>query len=284
MRREAFQQGLRELGYVPDKTIAIESRFAEGKIDRLPALAGELVRLRVDIIVAAGGAQISLAARQVTKTIPIVMTNVEDPMASGLVTSLARPGGNVTGLTALIPQLSAKRLELLRDTLPNLSLVAVLLNSAFPEKVSEFKQTQSAAKVLGIALHSAAVERAGDVAGALAAIPSSPSTALVVLPDPVTNVSQNAIVDFALKQRWRTMFSQRPPVDGGGLMSYGPNYAELFRRTATYVDKILKGAKPADLPVEQPTRFELVINMRTAKALGIVVPDLVLVRADHIIG
>ena len=283
VRSEAFQQGLRELGYVPGKTVAIEFRFAEGRLDRLPVLAGELVRLGVDVIVAAGGAPIALAARNATPSIPIVMTNVEDPLESGLIKSLAQPGGNVTGLTALIPQLSAKRLELLKDTLPKLSLVAVLWNSEFPGKILEFKQTQAASKVLGLAVHSAAVQKPADVAQALAAIPASASTALVILPDPVTAVSQASVVEFALKQRWLTMFSQRPPVDAGGLMSYGPSYAELFRRAATYVDKILKGAKPSDLPVEQPTQFGLVINMKTAKALGVTIPQTILIRADRLI-
>ncbi len=283
VRREAFELGLRELGRVPGKTITIEPRFAEGKFERLPALAAELVRLGVDVIVAAGGGQIAQAAMKVTTTIPIVMTNAEDPVASGLIKSLARPGGNVTGLTALIPQLSGKRLEILRDTLPKLSLVAVLWNPEVPAKNVEFKQTQSAAKALGIALHSATVQNASEVAAALAAVPASPITALVVLPDPVTNVNQASIVEYALKRRWLTMFTQRPPVDAGGLMSYGPSYAELYRRAATYVDKLLKGVKPGDLPVEQPTRFELVINMKTAKALGITIPDLVLVRVDQVI-
>ena len=282
-RREAFQQGLRELGYVPGKSITIDTRFAEGRLDRLPGLAAELVEIGADIIVAAGGGQIALAARNATSTIPIVMTNAEDPVASGLIKSLARPGGNVTGLTALIPELSAKRLEIIRDTLPKLSLVAVLWNSDYPEKVAEFKQTQAAARTLGITLHSAAIQSAADVAKTLSAIPTSPITALIVLPDPVTNVSQASVVEFAMKRRWLTMFTQRPPVDAGGLMSYGPSYAELFRRSATYVDKILKGTRPGDLPVEQPTRFELVINMKTAKTLGITIPDLVLVRADQVV-
>jgi putative ABC transport system substrate-binding protein len=282
-RREAFHQGLRELGYEPGKSLAIETRFAEGSLERLPALAAELVRLGVDVLVAAGGGQIALAAKNVTATLPIVMTNAEDPVATGLVTSLARPGGNVTGLSALIPELSAKRLEIIRDALPKLSLVAVLWNSGYPDKVTEFKQTQAAARTLGIALHSAAVQGASDVSRRLAAIPASAVTALIVLPDPVTNVSQASIVEFANKQRWLTMFTQRPPVDAGGLMSYGPSYAELFRRSATYVDKILRGARPGDLPVEQPTRFELVINMKTAKMLGIAFPELVLMRADQLI-
>ena len=282
-RSEAFRRGLQDLGYVEGRNILIERRFSEGRLDRLAALAAELVRLKVEVIVAAGGAVIARAARSATTAIPIVMTNVEDPVASGLVASLAKPGGNVTGLTAVIPDLSAKRMELVKESLSKVTRVAALWNPAYPDKLMELKETQAAAAKLGIQLQSLEVRSAVDVEPAIAAAAKAGAGALITLPDPVTNTQQARIVELAAKERLPTMFTQRPPVDLGGLMSYGPNYADLFRRSATYVDKILKGAKPAELPVEQPTRFELVLNMRTAKALGITFPHTILVRAEQVI-
>ncbi len=282
-RGDAFRQGLRELGYVEGRNILIESRFSEGKLDRLPALAAELAALNVDVIIAAGGGLIAQAAKGATGTIPIVMTNVEDPVASGLVSSLARPGGNVTGLSALIPELSGKRLELVREMVPKLSRVAVLWNSAYPEKTTEFKQTQAAGKALGIQVQSLEVQRANSIDGALAAATKERAGALLTLPDPLTNTLQARIVELAAKRQLPTMFTQRSPVEAGGLMSYGPSYADLFRRAATYVDSILKGARPQDIPVEQPTKFELVINLKTAKALGLKIPQSLLLRADRVI-
>jgi len=261
----------------------VEYRFADGHLDRLPALAGELVGLNVDVIIAAGGGLIGRAAKGATGTIPIVMTNVEDPIASGLVVSLARPGRNVTGLSALIPELSAKRLEIVKEMVSTLSRVAVLWNSAYPEKATEFRQTQAAGKALGIRIQSLEAQSANEIDNALDAATRARVGALVILPDPLTNTYQARIVKLAAKRRLPTMFTQRPPVGAGGLMSYGASYADLFRRAATYVDKILKGAKPADLPVEQPTKFELVINLKTAKALGLTIPPSLLLRADEVI-
>src|SRR5712691_8301521 len=282
-RSEAFRQGLRELGYIEGRNIMVEYRFADGHLDRLPALAGELVGLNVDIIIAAGGGLIGRAAKGATGTIPIVMTNVEDPIASGLVVSLARPGRNVTGLSALIPELSAKRLEIVKEMVSTLSRVAVLWNSAYPEKATEFRQTQAAGKALGIRIQSLEAQSANEIDNALDAATRARVGALLILPDPLTNTYQARIVKLAAKRRLPTMFTQRPPVGAGGLMSYGASYADLFRRAATYVDKILKGAKPADLPVEQPTKFELVINLKTAKALGLTIPPSLLLRADEVI-
>ena len=282
-RSGAFRQGLRELGYVEGTNIVIEYRFADGKLDRLPALAGELARLNVDVIIAGGGGLMARAAKSATATIPIVMTNVEDPIASGLVTSLARPGSNVTGLTALHPELSAKRLELLRETVSNLSRVAVLWNSAHPEKATEFRETQAAARLLGVHVQSLEVQSPTDIDSAFEAATKGRVGAVICLPDPLTNTYQARIIELALKRRLPTMYTQRPPVAAGGLMSYGPNYADLFRRAATYVDRILKGSRPADLPVERPTRLELIINLKTAKQMGLTIPPNVLGRAEEII-
>jgi putative ABC transport system substrate-binding protein len=274
---------LRDLGYIEGQNIVIEWRFAEGKLDRLPELAAELVLLKVDVIIAGGGSVIARAAKTATTAIPIVMTNVEDPVATGLVTSLARPGGNVTGLTALVRDLSAKRLQLLREIVPNVSRVAVLWNSSYPEKAREFDETQAAARTLSIQLLALKVQRPDEIDAALDSAARDRCGALVTLPDPLTNTHGPRIVVQALKRRLPTMFTQRPPIDAGGLISYGPSYADLFRRAAGYVDRILKGAKPGDLPVEQPTKFELVINMKTAKALGLTIPQSLLLRADHVI-
>jgi putative ABC transport system substrate-binding protein len=211
------------------------------------------------------------------------MTNVEDPIASGLVVSLARPGRNVTGLSAQIPELSPKRLQIMKEMVSTLSRVAVLWNSAYPEKATEFKLTQAAGKVLGIQIQSLEAQSANEIDNALDAATKGRVGALLILPDPLTNTYQARIVELAAKMRLPTMFTQRPPVDAGGLMSYGPSYADLFRRAASYVDKILKGAKPGDLPVEQPTKFELVINLKAAKALGLTIPPSLLGRADEVI-
>ncbi len=282
-RREALVQGLRDLGYIEGQNLVIDWRFGDGKLERLPDLAADLVRLRPDVIVAAGGAQIALAARKVTTTIPIVMTNVEDPVKSGLVGSLARPGGNVTGLTSLVRDLSAKRLELLKEVRPGLARVAVLWNAAYPEKANEFEETQAAARVLSIQVQPLAIQQATDIESAFETAIRVRAGALITLPDPLTNTNGRRIIDLALKRHLPTMFTQRPPVDAGGLISYGPSYTDLFRRAAGYVDRILKGAKPADLPVEQPTKFELVINLKTAKALRLTIPQSLLMRADQVI-
>jgi putative ABC transport system substrate-binding protein len=282
-RREAFLQGLREHGYVEGQHITVEWRFAEGKLDQLAPLAIELVGLKVDLIVAAGGGPVARAVMNASDTIPIVMTNVEEPVASGLVASLARPGKNVTGLTALVRDLSAKRLELLREVLPKVSRVSVLWNPAFPGKDLELKETQNAAIAFGIQVQSLEIRSSTDIDSAFETATKARSEALVTLPDPLTNSYGARIIELAAMRRLPTMFSQKAPVDAGGLLCYGPSYADLFRRAATYVDKILKGAKPADLPIEQPTKFELVINLKTAKALGLEMPSALLLRADEVI-
>jgi putative ABC transport system substrate-binding protein len=282
-RREAFLQGLREHGYVEGQHITVEWRFAEGKLDQLAPLAIELVGLKVDLIVAAGGGAVARAVMNASDTIPIVMTNVEEPVASGLVASLARPGRNVTGLTALVRDLSAKRLELLTEVIPKVSRVSVLWNPAFPGKDLELKEMQNAAIALGIQLQSLEIRSSTDIDSAFETATKARSEALVTLPDPLTNSYGARIIELAAMRRLPTMFSQKAPVDAGGLLCYGPSYADLFRRAATYVDKILKGTKPADLPIEQPTKFELVINLKTAKALGLDVPPSLLARADEVI-
>ena len=282
-RREGFLRGLREHGYIREQNLVIEYRFADGNVDRQNELAAELVRLNVDVILAGGGSPTARAAKNATHTTPVVMTNAADPVADGLVASLARPGSNITGLTAVTPDLSAKRLEILKETVPNILRVAALWNPAVHERATDLKEAEAAAGAFDIQLQSLEVRDANDFECAFEAATKERAQALIVLPDPLTNTHQARIVDLALKKRLPTMFSQRPPVDAGGLMSYSPNYEALFRRAATYVDRILKGAKPADLPVEQPTKFELVINLKTAKRIGLTIPPNVLARADRVI-
>ncbi len=280
---EAFREGLRELGYAEGQSIAIEYRWAEGKLERLPDLAAELVRLKVDVIVTATTSGVQ-AARRATSTIPIVMAAVGDPVVTGLVASLARPGGNITGLSLLSPELSGKRLELLREAVPKLSPVAVLWNSANPAMILSFRETQTAAQVLGVSLQSWEVQGdPQDFERAFSMISKERPHALVVVLDPFTILHRSRIVELAAKHRLPAMYDVRAFVEAGGLMSYGPSVPDMYRRAATYVDKILKGAKPAELPVEQPTRFELVINLKTAKALGLTIPQSVLIRADQVI-
>ena len=281
-RTEAFRQGLRELGYVEGKNIVIEYRYAEGQRDRLPTLAAELVRLNVDIIVSAGGNGTASPAKQATHTIPIVMTNVTDPVGTGFVASLARPGGNITGLAALTEALAGKRVELLKETFPKVSRMAVLLDPEDPSKIVELKLIQAPAKVLGVNLQPIEV-RSSDFESAFNAATRERAGALLVLQNGVTNTGRKPIAELATKHRLATMWAESGLMDAGGLMSYGPSYADMFRRSATYVDKILKGAKPGDLPVEQPTRFELIINMKTAKQIGVTIPPNVLARADKVI-
>ena len=283
VRREAFLQGLRDLGYVEGRNVVVDRRFADGHLERLQDLAVELVRLEPAVIIAAGGGQIALAARRVTTTVPIVMTNVEDPVVSGLAMSLSRPGGNVTGLTALVRDLSAKRLELLKQIRPGITRVAVLWNGAYPEKTIEFEETQTAARALLIQIQPLRILQASEIDAALDNAVKARADALIMLPDPLTNTSGKRIIELAMKRRLPTMFTQRPPVDEGGLISYGPSYPDLFRRAAGYVDRIVKGAKPAELPIEQPNKFELVINLKTAKAIGLSISQALLARADHLI-
>ena len=282
-RYEAFVHGMRERGYVEGKHFVLEARFADGQPERLAALAAELVRLKVDVILAAGGDHTIRATKKATARIPIVMALGDDSVASGHVTSLARPGGNVTGLDTLTQDLAAKRLELLKELLPGIHRVAVLWNSAVPERAKELKNTELAARTLHVEIQSLGVRSPEDFDDKFQAMVKGRAEALVVTPDPVTNTHRAKIIEFAATKRLPTMFALRLPVDDGGLVSYGTNFEAVFRRAATYVDKILKGAKPADLPVEQPTKFELVINLKTAKALGLTIPPSVLLRADQVI-
>ena len=269
---EAFRQKLRELGHVEGKNIAIEYRWAEGQDDRLPNLASELVRLKPDVIVTTGTPG-AVAAMQATKTIPIVMASSADPVGSGLVASLARPGGNVTGFTILGPELEGKRLELLKQAVPGLSRLAVLWNPSNPGIVSYFETVKNAGRALQISLGPVVeVRRSDELDNAFTAIASARPHALVVIADRFLLSHRKQIVEFAAVKRLPTMYPYREYVDAGELISYAPSNIELFLGTAIYVDKILKGAKPGDLPIQEPTKFELVINLKTAKALGLDVP------------
>ncbi len=279
---EAFRKGLRELGYVEGQNIAIEYRTAEGRPDRLPALAGELVTLKVDVIVAGGSVAVQ-AAKQATTTIPIVMSAAGDPVGAGFAGSLARPGGNITGVVNLAPELGAKRLELLKETSPSLARVAAVSNPANPAHALELREAQAAAQTLRITLLSLTAPGPEAVETAFATMVRERVRGLMILPDAVFFGQRGRITDLAAQGRLPAIYDQKAYVDAGGLMAYGPSFADLNRRAATFVDKILKGAKPADLPVEQPTRFELVINLKTAKALGLTVPRSILIRADQLI-
>ncbi len=280
---EAFRQGLRERGYVEGKNFVLEPRYGEARAERLPELARELVSLKVDVILASTDLAIA-AVKQQTSTIPIVMVNSTDPVGTGFVASLARPGGNVTGLSNISPELSGKRLELLREAVPGLSRVAFIWNPDVRGAVLDYKETEAAARSLRLQLQSAEVLRAEDLDRAFSAVTNQRAQALIVqTPNPVLFANRGQIVSFAQRNRLPSMYSQKEFVDAGGFMSYGPGTADLWRRAATFVDKILKGTKPADLPVEQPTRFELVINLKTAKALGLTIPQSVLIRADQVI-
>jgi putative tryptophan/tyrosine transport system substrate-binding protein len=284
-RAEPFRLALRELGYIEGQNIAIEYRYAEGKFDRHPELAAELVHLKVDIIVVAGGAIPIRAAKQATKTIPIVMVGGgTDPVEEGLVESLARPGGNVTGLTLLGGELGGKRLELLKEAVPKLARVGVLYDPATPVNAREVKEVLPvAARALGLTLRSWDVRTAGGFERVFDALSRERSDGLYVPGSPLITANQKRIVGFALKSRLPSVYTSRVAVDSGGLMSYGADEANSYRRVAYYVDRILKGAKPADLPVEQPTKFELVINLKTAKQIGLTIPQSVLYRADRVI-
>ena len=280
---EAFRQGLRELGYVEGKTFVLELRYGEGRFERLPELARELVGLKVDVIVTATDPAIAAVKRE-TQTIPIVMAFSSDPVGTGFVASLARPGGNVTGLSTISPELSGKRLELLREALPGLSRVAFLWNPDVRGNLLDYKETEGAARSLRLELQSVEVSRAEDLDRAFSAVTNQRAQALV-LPavNPVAFANRGQIASFAQRNRLLSMYAQKEYVDAGGLMSYGPSDPDMRRRAAIYVDKILKGAKPADLPVERPTKFELVINLKTAKALGLTMPQSLIRRADQVI-
>jgi putative ABC transport system substrate-binding protein len=277
-----LRDSLRELGMIEGKNLIFEGRYAENDLDRLPALAAELVSLKVDVIV--GVATLApLAAKRATSTIPIVMAAAGDPVGSGLVASLARPGGNITGTSLMAPDLAGKRLELLTELLPGISRVAVLWNAANPYSALVFKETVGAARILGIELQSLEVRAPDDFDGALEAATGQHAAALITVEDPLTNSHRVKIAEFAAGKRLPTMAGIRIFADAGGLMSYGSNLDDIFRRSADYVGKILKGAKPSDLPVEQPTRFELVINLKSAKALGLTIPQSMLMLADELI-
>ena len=278
----AFDQGLREHGYRQGQNIVVERRFAEAKAERMSDIAAELVRLKVDVIVTSTDPGIA-AVRQQTQTIPIVMANSTDPVATGFVASLARPGGNVTGLSSISPELSVKRLELLKEAVPGLSRVAIVWNPDVRGGVLEYKETEGAARSLHLQLQSVEVNRPDDFDRAFSALMTGRAEALTVASSSVTFRNRSQIASLAQKNRLPSIYGLREFADAGGLMAYGPNYAEGWRRAATYVDKILKGAKPADLPVEQPTRYELVINRKTANVLGLKIPDKLIALADEVI-
>jgi putative ABC transport system substrate-binding protein len=273
---------LRELGYVEGRNIAIELRSAEGEVDRLPRLAAGLVEMKVDVMLASGTA-VTQAIKQTATATPVVFVGVGDPVGTGFVGSLARPGGNLTGLASIGPELSGKRLELLKETLPTLSRVAVLWQPADPLNAAYLRETQAAARSLGVALQLLGVHAPDEFDRAFAAMTRERAQALMLLAGPLLNAHQRRLANLAVKARLPAMHSFRDFVDAGGLLSYAANLPDMFRRASTYVEKILKGAKPADLPVEQPTRFELVINLKTAKALGLTIPQSVLFRADQVI-
>jgi putative tryptophan/tyrosine transport system substrate-binding protein len=281
-RLDAFRQGLRELGYVEGKNIVIELRAAEAKPDQLPALAAELVRLKVDVIVTGGG-RATRAAKEATNTIPIVMAQVPDPVGDGFVASLARPGGNITGLSALGPELSGKRLELLKETVPRLSRVAVLGTSTTPGNAQQLREVELAAGALQVKLQFLDVLDPKDVETAFRAASKDHAEGVLVLSASVFVSRRTQVLDLAQKSRLPAIYYRSEFVEAGGLMSYGVNDTDLYRRAATYVDKILKGTKPADLPVEQPTKFEFIINLKAAKQIGLTIPPNVLARADRVI-
>ena len=280
---QAFRQGLRELGYVEGQNIVVEYRWAEGKFDRLPTLAAELVHLQVDVIVTAATPG-TLAAMRATSTIPLVMAVSADAVGNRLVASLARPGGNVTGSSTGTHELDAKRLELLKEAFPRISRVAFIWNPANPANLLGSKETRLAARALGMTLEPVvAVRGANEVADAFATITRGRPDALFVIADRFLLTQRARIVDFAAKHRLPATYPYREYVVAGGLMSYAPSFTQLFRHAATFVDKILKGAKPADLPIEQPTKFEFIINLKAAKALGLTIPPSLLLRADEVI-
>jgi putative ABC transport system substrate-binding protein len=281
----AFRQGARERGYVEGENIVIEYRAAEGRLDRFPALAADLVRLKVDLIVA-GSTSAARAAKQATTTIPIVAPTMGDPVGDGLVASLARPGGNITGLTFLGPELAPKRLELLKEALPKMSrVVGIWHQGGLSERTTQdmLSQTETAARTLGVKLQLVAVRSPDEIDRAFSAMASQRPDAFIMFPSVMFFIERRRVIDLADKHRLPSIYVAREFVEPGGLFSYGASIADLFRRTATYVDRILKGAKPADLPVEQPTKFELIFNLKTAKALGLTIPPSMLQRADEVI-
>jgi putative ABC transport system substrate-binding protein len=279
---EDFRQGLHDLGYVEGQSIAFEYRWAEVKYERLPALAAELVRLNVDVIVTSGG-PVPLAAKQATSTIPIVVTSQIDPVATGLVASLARPGGNVTGLTIMGPEVAGKHLELLKEVAPKVSRVAVLQNSNSPLHTPQLRQAEGAARALGVQLQVLNARTPAEIDAAFAAMRRQRAGGVLILRDTFFFGQRPQIVALAAKSRLPAVYGWREDAEAGGLMAYGASVHEQWRRAASFVDKILRGAKPADLPIQQATKFELVINLKTAKALGLTIPPSLLLRADQVI-
>jgi putative ABC transport system substrate-binding protein len=283
---EAFKQGLRERGYTEGKNIVLDYRYAEGKVDRLASLAAELVQLNVDVIVTTSGNS-ARAARGATKTIPIVLTTGADPVKTGLAESLSKPGGNVTGLSIVEEDLSGKRVEILKETFPKMTRVAYLWNPVAVDYSTSgnlsYDQVEKATKALGVQLLSYKVRTLADIEKAFADMPKVRPQALLVLQSPLMTLHSKRIVELALKHRRPGMYPTRQFVEESGLMAYGPLIGDLYYRAATYVDKILKGAKPADLPIEQPTKFDLIINLKTAKQVGVTIPPNVLARADRVI-
>jgi putative tryptophan/tyrosine transport system substrate-binding protein len=278
----AFREGLRDRGYVEGQNLLIEYRWAEGNDQRFPDLVADLVKLKVDLILTAG-TPAALAAKRATQTIPIIMAVAGDAVGTGLVSSLARPGGNLTGLTAMVPDLEGKRLEILREVFPKLAKLVVLLNSANSLTAIQWEQTKISAKALGIQLQPIEVQQRDDFKNAFARVARQRPDAITMVADRFMLAHRTLIVDFVAKTRLPAMYPYRDFVVAGGLMSYAPSYEDLFRRSATYVDKILRGAKPSDLPIEQPTKFELLVNLKAAKALGVVIPPSILLRADQVV-
>ena len=281
-RIEGFRQGLRELGYIEGKNIIIEWRSSEGKAESRSEMAAELVRLKVDVIVS-GGPTVTRVLREATTTIPIVMAQDTDPVGSGFVASLAKPGGNITGLAALAPEMSGKQLELLKEIVPKLSRVAIIGNSTNPGDAQALREAELAAGAYEIHLRYLDVQDPKDIGPVVRAAAKGRADALLVLGNPILNLQRQQVVDLAAKHRLPATYARPEYVDAGGLMTYGTNYPELFRRAATYVDKILKGAKPGELPVEQPKKFEFIINLKAAKQIGLTIPPNVLARADRVI-
>ena len=279
---DALRQGLRQHGYIEGQNLVIEYRSADGRAERFPDLAAELVRLNVDLIVTRGTPAI-FAAKNATKTIPVVMAASGDPLGAGVVAGLARPGGNVTGLSAFVTELQAKRLELLREMVPRINRIAALLNMSSPAEPPQWEETKVAARTLAIEPQLLDVRKPEDLGRAFETAIRQRADALVVGMNVLTQANRRPIADLATKHRLPAIYASREFVDAGGLVVLGVSYPDLYRRAATYVDKILKGAKPADLPIEQPTKFELIINLKTAKALGLEIPPTVLARADEVI-
>lgn len=282
-RIDAFLQGLRDLGYVEEKNVRIDYRYMDAKLDRVPGLVAELLALPVNVIVAGGGLALVHEIKKSTTTIPIVMTSGSDPVEAGLIASLARPGGNVTGLVSFTLDLSGKRLEILKEAIPKLLRAAVLYDVGNPPKIREFKETRAAARSLGVEIQPLEVRSPDDFDAAFKSAALAKAHGLIILQSPLTVGQRKQIADLALKDRLPTMVAESGLLDRGGLMSYGPDYADLYHRAATYVDKILKGVQPADLPVERPVRFEFVVSLKVAKQLGVTIDPQVLARATRII-